>query len=96
MSVVVLLEFKCRQEAYDGLKQTMSAILPDTAKFAGCEQIHAAADDENHSIVLYEVWDAVASQQKYIGWRQETGLMETLGPALREPPAVRTMNVLSF
>ena len=96
MSVVVLLEFKCKDEAFEGFKKTMSEILPDTAKFEGCEALYAAADEENKSVVLYEVWDRIESQQKYMGWRQETGLMDQLGPSVRAAPELRVMNVLDF
>jgi quinol monooxygenase YgiN len=96
MSVVVMLEFKCKDEAYEGFKQKMSDILPDTVKYEGCQALHAAADDENKSVVLYEVWDKIESQQKYMGWRQETGLMDELGPAVRAAPEQRIMNVLDF
>ena len=96
MSVVVMLEFKASDDAYEAMKQRFSEILGDTARFDGCEGLYAAADDKNRSVVLYEVWDELASQKKYMGWRQETGLMDTMGPMLREPPSVRTMDVLPF
>lgn len=96
MSVVVVLEFKCKDETYEMVKSTMSQILPDTVKFDGCEALHAAAEDSTKTVVLYEVWDKIESQQKYMGWRQETGLMDKLGPAVRSAPEQRIMNVLDF
>jgi len=31
-----------------------------------------------------------------MGWRQETGLMDQLGPSVRAAPELRVMNVLDF
>jgi len=96
MSVVVVLELKCKDETYEGMKGTMTAILPDTAKFAGCEALHAASDDATKTVWLYEVWDQIESQQKYMGWRTERGEIEGLMAALREPLEPRVMDVVPF
>ncbi|WP_416898758.1 MAG: putative quinol monooxygenase [Minwuia sp.] len=96
MAVVVILEFKATDEAFEALKTGFSEILPDTEKYAGCMALQAATDEKNKSIVLYEVWDEIASQQKYMGWRTETGLMDKMGPMLREPPAIRTLAPLPY
>lgn len=96
MSTVVILEFRCKDETYDGLKSKMSEILSDTAAFEGCEALHAASDDKTRTVWLYEVWDKPESQQKYIGWRSERGDLEPLMAALREPLEMRSMDVLSY
>lgn len=96
MSVVVVLEFKCKDETYEMVKSTMSQILPDTVKFDGCEALHAAAEDATKTVVLYEVWDKIESQQKYMGWRGERGELDALAQALREPIAPRILDVVSF
>lgn len=96
MSMVAILEFRCKDDTYEGLKSTMSKILADTAAFEGCETVHAASDDATKTVWLYEVWDKPESQKKYIGWRGERGDLDPLMAALREPLQMRTMDVLSF
>lgn len=96
MSTVVILEFKCKDDTYEGLKSMMSDILSDTEAFEGCEALHAASDDKTKTVWLYEVWDKPESQQKYIAWRGERGDLKPLMAALREPLEMRTMDVLKF
>ncbi len=96
MSVVVILELKVKDEAYEGMQKGLASILPDTAKFEGCQALHASTDDATKTIMLYEVWDRIESQQKYMGWRQERGELDGLLAALREPLEPRIMNVLPF
>ncbi|MEM7270697.1 MAG: antibiotic biosynthesis monooxygenase [Pseudomonadota bacterium] len=88
MSVTVMLTLRAKDDSYDQLKQTMSAILPDTAKRDGAEFIGCSADDAAKTCVLYEVWDKIESQQSYMAWRTERGEIDALVGMLREPPQV--------
>jgi quinol monooxygenase YgiN len=88
MSVMVVLTLKAKDDQYDMLVQTMKAILPDTAAYAGAELISCAADASDKSVTIWEKWDQIESQQAYMGWRTERGDIEKLGGLLREPPKV--------
>jgi len=63
MSVVVLLTVKAQPDKYQELYDTFVAILPDTAKRAGALHISAAADPENNSFRIWEVWEKIEDQQ---------------------------------
>jgi quinol monooxygenase YgiN len=41
--------------------------------------IYVDQDKPGH-VVFYEIWDSKEQQQAYLGWRQETGFNERLGP----------------
>ena len=38
----------------------------------------------------------VADQKKYMAWRQERGDLDQMGKALREPPILRTMDMMDI
>lgn len=86
MSIVVVLALKAKADQYETLKATMQAILPDTIAFEGCLGVEAGFNDADQSMLLYERWETKAAQEKYLGWRTETGALEALGAMLREPP----------
>ncbi len=91
MSVVVLLTAKAKDDQYENLLATMKAILPETAARDGAELIRAAGDAEKKTVIVYEVWDKIESQQSYIAWRAERGDLDKLGALLREPPSLETL-----
>lgn len=92
MSVVVMLTLKARDESYDQLKQTMAAILPDTARRDGAELIRCGGDDGAKTVTVYEEWDRIESQQAYMAWRTERGDIDKLVALLREPPQVAVLD----
>lgn len=85
MTIVVLLKLKAREGAFDTLKDTMRATLPDTAARDGCLGIWACADADDESLLVYERWRDRAAQQSYMGWRASRGDIERLSALLREP-----------
>ena len=96
MSVVFGVTFKATPEKYNELHKTLTAILPDTATFAGAESIACAANPDDNSFYIHEVWDKVESQQAYLAWRQERGEIDALVGMLREPPEFKQLEHLAF
>jgi quinol monooxygenase YgiN len=92
MSIVVLLTAKAKEDQYDNLVTTMKTILPDTAARDGAEMICAAANPEDKSVIVYEVWDKPENQQAYLKWRAERGDLEKLAALLREPPTFEKLD----
>ena len=92
MSVTVMLTLKAKEDLFDQLEATMKAILPDTAARDGAELISAASDPSSKTIIVYELWDKIESQQAYMGWRTERGDIDKLVSLLREPPQVDVLN----
>ena len=86
MSVVVNVTFKAKDDQYQALYDLLVAILPDTAARDGAELISCAANPEDKSFEIHEVWDRIESQQAYLKWRQDRGDVATLVGLLREAP----------
>jgi len=42
---------------------------------------------------LIEQWETAEHQQAYMGWRVETGFIDTVGPFLAGPPVARTFDI---
>jgi quinol monooxygenase YgiN len=90
MSVTILLDLKAAPGAIDKLKQIFVEILPD---YDGCEglDVHLNQDDGDN-LVIVERWQSRPHYEKYFAWRQETGLLDRLGPLLGAPPSVRFLD----
>ena len=96
MSVVLHLHLKAKDDQYDALHATLTAILPDTAKFKGAELISCAANPEDKSFVIHEVWADRSDQEAYFAWRAERGEIDALGKMLREPPGMEWFEHLTY
>ena len=96
MSIIVQLTVTAPPEKYQQLYDTFVAILPDTAKAAGAIHISCAADPENNSLRVWEIWEKVEDQQAYMQWRQDRGDLEKLGALMAKPPVFETMEHLIF
>ena len=96
MSVVFEVTFKAKVDTYDELHATLTAILPDTAKYEGAELISCSADPADKTFYVHEVWDSAESQQAYLNWRQERGDVDKLVAMLREPPTFEQREQLTF
>ena len=93
MSITILLDLKAAPGSIDKLKDLFVEILPDTRAYEGCEglEVHLNQDDGDN-LVLVEHWQSRPHYEKYFAWRQETGLLDRLGPLLGAPPSVRFLD----
>ena len=93
MSVTILLDLKAAPGSIDKLKDVFVEILPDTRTYDGCEglDVHLNQDDGDN-LVIVERWQSRPHYEKYFAWRQETGLLDRLGPLLGAPPSVRFLD----
>jgi quinol monooxygenase YgiN len=67
----------------------IKGIAPDTRAYDGCHLFDIWTDQNTPGrVLLTEIWDSRAHQEKYLAWRAETGLMEKLGPFLTAPPTI--------
>lgn len=94
MAVMVLLEVQAKQGTGDGLVATFKQILPDTRKYDGFLDItvHQNQDDKDN-LVLVEKWKSKADYESYLGWRQETGVLDQLIAACSAPPSIRYYDI---
>jgi len=87
MTVVIDLHLQAKdQENYTKLHETLTAILPDTAAYAGAKLISCSADPESMTFIVHEVWETPEHQQAYLNWRVERGDVEVLVAMLGKPP----------
>ena len=90
MTTTVLLEIKAKPGTGADMVATFKSILGDTRAYDGCQGVEAFQNaDDPDVVVLIERWDSRAHYEKYLGWRQETGLVDKLVAAAAEPPSIR-------
>ncbi len=90
MSVTVLLDLNAKPGSMEAMKKLFVEILPDTRRYEGCEGLEVKInDDDPNNLVIVERWNSRPHYEKYFAWRQETGLLDRLGPLLGAPPSVR-------
>lgn len=93
MSVTVLLDLKAAPGSIGELKKIFVEVLPDTRAYDGCEGLEVKLNqDDGDNLVLLERWQSRPHYEKYFAWRQETGLLDRLGPLLGAPPSVRYLD----
>lgn len=97
MAVVIDLHLKAKDQTnYDKLHETLTAILPDTAAYAGAKLISCSTNPETMTFIVHEVWETLEHQQAYIGWRTERGEVDALVSMLGEPPEFIQREHLAF
>jgi quinol monooxygenase YgiN len=74
VSVLVILEVKAK---------------PNSREYDGCQNITTHLSDDGVSVVLVEHWDSKEHYDKYLAWREETGVMDVLGAMLEGQPSIR-------
>ena len=96
MSIVMNVTFKAQDDKDQTLYDTLVAILPDTAARDGAELISCAANPEDKTFEIHEVWDTIENQQAYLQWRTDRGDVDALVALLREPPTFDLREHLSY
>ena len=90
MSVIVILEAHVKPETIDNFKTNLKDLLVDTRNYDGCEKLLVNINqDDPLNIVIVERWETRQQYEKYLGWREETGVLAEFGEALTEPPNIR-------
>lgn len=90
MAVMVLLEINAIEGTGGDMLATLEAILPDTRARDGFLDVvvHQNQDDKDN-LVLIEKWETRGHYESYLGWRQETGVLDQLVAACSTPPSIR-------
>ena len=90
MSCTVLLELKVKPGTGDEVLATLKSILPDTRSYDGNIGMYVIRNqDDPDVLVAVEEWESKAHHEKYLAWRTETGVMDTLMEVVAEPPSIR-------
>ena len=90
MACTVILEAKAKQGTGNDLLATFKEVLPGTRSYDGCLGVDTyQSQDDSDVLIMVEKWESRAHYDKYLGWRQETGVLESLAAALESPPSIR-------
>lgn len=96
MTVLAKLELSVQADKIEEMKRFLAEILPDTRTYPGNEGTGDAfqGQDDPNRIVIVELWNARDDHQKYLGWREETGVLGTLAGMLTGPPDIQYFDKL--
>ena len=90
MAVTIILEIQAKKGTGNDLLATMKGILPETRNYDGCIGLNVYQNqDDSDVMVLVENFESKAHYEKYLAWREETGVLQKLGAALEGPPSIR-------
>ncbi len=84
MKKVVIAKLKSKHEKFDELKNFLKKKIPEARTYNGCHEAHACVDEVDKAVILYEVWNSVDDHKKYVSWRKEQCVHETISNMLRE------------
>ncbi|HBB55825.1 MAG TPA: hypothetical protein DCZ49_06525 [Hyphomonadaceae bacterium] len=86
MPLAVIVTFKVDPAQFDAFKAFLVEMLPDTRAFDGCIGLEVAARDDDHVVILHEVWRSKAHQLAYRQWRADRGDGAKFAAFQREAP----------
>ncbi len=89
MSTLVTLEGIAKAESVRELEDFLKRILPDTRSYDGCQDITFYLNEDGRTFVAVEHWDSKEHYQRYLAWRDETGVLAALGAMLNGEPTIR-------
>ncbi len=93
MTSTVFLEFKAKPGLGNELLAKLKEILPDTRSYDGCQSIDVYQNtDDPDACIIHGQWDSQGHYEKYIAWREETGVLAAFVEALEGPPSIRYFN----
>ena len=90
MAITIILEIQAKKGTGNDLLAMMKGILPETRSYDGCISLNIYQNqDDSDVMVLVENFESKAHYEKYLAWREETGVLQKLGAALEGPPSIR-------
>jgi quinol monooxygenase YgiN len=95
MDTLIILEMRVKEGSVAGLQAFLKQIFPDTRRFEGCQDINAYLGDDGRTIMLVQHWDSAASYQRYLTWRQETGVFAEIMAMLDGEPVMRFFSAIA-
>ncbi len=89
MATCVTLDLSIEPAKVDEFLAIIKSVAPDTRAYDGCKLFDIWTDqDKPGHVFFYEIWESRAKQEKYFGWRVETGLVDKIGPYMTAPPVI--------
>lgn len=97
MITTVIVEFDVKSESVDAFKQLMNEALPDTCAYDGFVNIAVYGNlDKDGNIVLVENWESRAHFEKYLAWRTESGMVDTISKMFAGEYSIRYFETLDI
>ena len=94
MGTLIQLEANAKPDRVDALTEMLKERFPETRAFDGCNEITAYLNEDGHTFIFVEHWDSKQQYEKYLAWREETGVLADLGALLQEAPNIRFFEVV--
>lgn len=86
-SIATLIEFTVDAARLDEFLAYMAEVAPGTRSYAGNLGFWTYADPENPAHIVHHVaWDSLASQLRYMEWRESTGVFDMIRSFIIEGP----------
>ena len=95
MTVLVTLKFPVQPAKLEDFLVVLKEALKETRVYSGCETVQTFVERGTSAVFLVETWESAEHQQNYMGWRIETGLIDTLDPYLDGEIDVHTFDPLA-
>ena len=74
----------------DEFDSLMESILADTRAYDGCQGLTVQRNlDDAANVLLIEQWESRGHYDKYLAWREETGVLGKIVELLDGPPNIR-------
>jgi quinol monooxygenase YgiN len=90
MAVLVLVEGTMKSGSVASTKALLKEVLPATRTYEGSRGADAYVNrDDGRTLILVEHWDTKERYQKYLAWREETGVLARLIGLLEGAPSIR-------
>jgi quinol monooxygenase YgiN len=94
MTVMLTIQFTAAEGQSDALADAMSAAIPTTTAFAGCERIDFVRQAESpDEFLLVELWESMDAYAAYKAYRAESGT-SVLSSDLVAGPAITIVHEL--
>ena len=84
MPTLVILEVKAKSDSLGQVKEFLAKRLPETRAFDGCQSLTPYLNEDGQTIVIVELWDSKPHYDKYLAWREETGVVAEFEPLIED------------
>jgi len=90
MAITIFLEFTAKAGTGDDILAVLKEIVPGTRGYDGCIGNDIYRSQENpDNLVIHGTWESKAHYEKYLAWRQESGVFDKFTANLDGPPSLR-------
>ncbi len=90
MATTVFLEAKAKPGQVDELLALLREVLPDTRRYDGCLSLVTFRNqDEPETVLLVGEWESKGHYERYLSWREETGVFGRFAAILDGDPSLR-------